>query len=72
MKRVTSTASGVYLVYEEGQRPVEGVAVFYFERFGFWQCQGCNVVARNEPRQYRQNCEHIALAKEQEKGEANG
>ena len=61
--KVTSTARGVYMVHEEGQRPVEGVAVFYYDDFDAWRCECTNPFSITT----RPDCEHIALAKEREK-----
>jgi hypothetical protein len=56
MKCVSSTSEGVYLVHVQGQRPVEGVAVYSYD-LGYgkmWQCEKCR------PRQ----CTHIHQAKQ--------
>ena len=58
--RVTSTAPGVYLVHEEGQPPVEGVAVYYFELSGLWACELHGFIKGTT----RPDCTHIALAKQ--------
>lgn len=58
-KRVTCTAPGVYLVHEPAQRPVEGVAVYHYERNRVWKCERCGVVSGTT----RPNCQHIILAK---------
>ena len=47
MQQVTCTAPGVYLIHEEGQRPVEGVAVYqYAKSTGAWVCQECGELMR--------------------------
>ena len=56
---VATTAPGVYLVHQEGQRPVEGVAVYHYERNRVWTCERCGTVSGTT----RPDCPHIALAK---------
>ena len=61
MKRVTSTAPGVYLIHEEGQRPVEGVAVYHYYVNRVWACQECGRFSGTTT----PDCMHIALAKKE-------
>ena len=56
MQQVTSTAPGVYLIHEEGEHPVEGVAVYKYAATGRWVCQECGELP----------CGHIRLAKKEE------
>ena len=66
MKRVTGTAPGVYLIHEEGQRPVEGVAVYHYYVNRVWACQECGRFSGTTT----PDCIHIALAKKGEAGNA--
>ena len=65
VKRVSQTAPGVYLVHEEGQRPVEGVAVWHYAGFRVWVCQECGRFSGTT----KPECEHIALSKKEELNE---
>ena len=62
VKRVTSTARGVYLVHEEGQPPVEGVAVYNYDYRNVWQCERDGAFMRPD-------CSHIWRAKHHAIGE---
>jgi len=46
---VTTPIDGVWLVHRPDQRPVDGVAVYYYEGFGY-QCDECAI----------SRCEHVA------------
>ena len=61
-KRVTSTAPHVHLVHDEGQPPVEGVAVYYYARADAWSCEICGTASGTT----RPDCEHVKLAKEKQ------
>ena len=58
--QVTSPIEGTYLVHEPRQHPVEGVAVWYYERVGVWACEEHGSAAHTT----RTECAHIQVARE--------
>ena len=62
MIAVTCPIDGAYLVHDEQQRPVEGVAVYHYD-FG-WVCEECS--GNNSGQRF---CAHINLViKETQEG----
>ena len=53
--QVSSPSDGVYLTYETGQRPVEGVAVYLY-RLGTWVCESHGATSAIN------NCAHVIAA----------
>ena len=37
--KVKTSGPGTYLVYEDGQQPVSGIAVHHYERIDKWRCE---------------------------------
>ena len=63
---VASPAADVYQVHRLGQRPIEGVAVYYYRESGQWLCEA----DRRMPRGTMPDCEHIRAAKQYAQGRA--
>ena len=57
---VTSMSAGTYLVHERGQRPVDGVAVYHYERNNAWVCEVHGANHANT----RLDCQHIRVVRE--------
>ena len=51
--QVTSPMPGTYSIYEMGQRPADGVAVWFYPTIGVWACELGHI----------RTCWHITLAK---------
>ncbi len=56
---VTRTAPGAYAVHRPDQRPVDGVAVYHYERNNAWVCELHGATHATT----RLDCKHIRLAK---------
>ena len=61
---VTRTAPGAYAVHRPDQRPVEGMAVYHYERNSAWVCEvhGANHATT------RLDCQHIRVVREKATG----
>ena len=61
--KVESPSPGTYLVYAEGQQPVSGVAIYYYESVGAWRCEAHGSVTDNA-------CLHRRIAERWEEQDA--
>ena len=61
---VTRAAPGAYVVHSPDQRPVEGVAVYHYERNNAWVCEVHGANHANT----RLDCQHIRVVREKATG----
>ena len=62
---MTPTAPGTYMVHARGQSPVQGIAVWHYERNDIWRCECCGTNHETS----RPDCVHVQFVKREARRE---